>query len=146
MHLVLLGVFKRLLRIWTGNCSKKHFKDRLGSWERFQLEKRLRRIRLSYPEEFNRIPTTLKYPKQVKANELRTILLYIGPVIFKGILSREKYNHFLYLHLAIRILCWSTLSNTYSNLTRDCLQYFAFQFGEIYGKNHLFTMFINSFI
>jgi hypothetical protein len=137
MHLVLLGVFKRLLMIWTGDWSKKHFQHRLGIREKFQLEKRLRRIRLSYPEEFHRITTTLKYPRQLKANELRTILLYTGPVVFKGILSRAKYIHFLYLHLAIRILCSSTLVKTYSNLARDCLQYFAFQFGEIYGKNHL---------
>lgn len=137
MHLVLLGVFKRLLTIWTGDWSKKHYQHRLGTWDKTQLEKRLRRIRHSYPEEFHRITITLKYPKQLKANELRTILLYTGPVLFKGILSSEKYIHFLYLHLAIRILCSPTLSKTYSHLARSSLQYFAFQFGEIYGKNHL---------
>ncbi len=105
MHLVLLGVLKRLLTIWTGCWGKKHFKHRLSTWEKFQLEQRLRGICLSYPEEFHRITTALKYPKQLKANELRKILLYSGPVISKGILSREKCTHFLYLHLAIRILC-----------------------------------------
>ncbi|XP_045023694.1 uncharacterized protein LOC123468102 [Daphnia magna] len=54
MHLVLLGVFKRLLTIWTGHWSKKHFRHKLGTRESEQLEKRLRRIRLSYPEEFHR--------------------------------------------------------------------------------------------
>ena len=109
MHLVLLGVFKRLLTIWTGDWSKKHFKHKLGTWERAKLERRIHRIRLSYPEEFQCIPTTFKCTGQLKANELRTLLLYTGPVIFKGVLSKEKYEHFIYLHLAIRILCSSTL-------------------------------------
>jgi hypothetical protein len=30
MHLVLLGVFKRLLTIGTGECSKKNFKHKIG--------------------------------------------------------------------------------------------------------------------
>ena len=114
MHLVLLGVFKRLLTIWTGDWSKKHFKHKLGTWERAKLERRIHRIRLSYPEEFQCIPTTFKCTGQLKANELRTLLLYTGPVIFKGVLSKEKYEHFIYLHLAIRILCSSTLYKKYS--------------------------------
>ncbi len=98
MHLVLLGVLKWLLTIWTGCWGIKHFKHRLSTREKFQVEQRLRGICLSYPEEFHRITTTLKYPKQLKANELRKILLYVGPVISKGILIREKCTHFLYLH------------------------------------------------
>ena len=137
MHLVLLGVFKRLLTIWTGDWSKKHFKHKLGTWERAKLERRIHRIRLSYPEEFHRIPTTFKCTGKLKANELRTLLLYTGPVIFKGVLSKEKYEHFIYLHLAIRILCSSTLCIKYSQLARECLQHFAYRFGAIYGNNHL---------
>jgi hypothetical protein len=54
--------------------------------EEFSTGAKISRIRLSYPEEFHRITTTLKYPNQLKANELRKIFLHIGPVIFKGIL------------------------------------------------------------
>jgi hypothetical protein len=123
MHLVLHGVFKRLLTTWTVHWSKKHIKDKLGLWEKKQLEKRLHRIRLSYPQEFHRVIVSFKYANTLKVVELRALLLYIGPVIFKGILPDEQYNHFLYLHLAIRILCSPTMCKTYSHVARQCLHH-----------------------
>jgi hypothetical protein len=135
MHLVLLGIFIRLLMIWTGDWSKKHFQHWLGIREKFQLKKKLRRIRLSYPEEFHRITITLKYPKHLKANELRAIIHYIGPVVFKGILS--KYIHFC-------IYIWQFIFSFRLPRPKPTLTWpeivcklFAFQFGEIFGKNHV---------
>ena len=138
MHLVLLGVFKRMLLLWTGqwNKTKGHI-HKLGLRERQNINHRLMRIRKSYPKEFPRITTSLFHVKQLKAVELRTLLLYTGPYVFKGVLSEEKYTHFLYLHLAIRILASNSMVKEYSGLANDCLKYFAHQFGKIYGKNHL---------
>jgi hypothetical protein len=36
--------------------------------------------------------TLFKHAKTLKVVELKALLLYIGPVIFKGILSGEQYN------------------------------------------------------
>lgn len=108
MHLVLLGVFKRLLQIWTGSWNKKWRTHKLGNHHLEAINRRMRLIRFSYPKEFHRIPTSLKNVGGLKAVELRSILLYSGPVLFKGILSKEKYEHFLYLHIGIRLLSSET--------------------------------------
>lgn len=121
MHLVLLGVFKRLIQIWTGTWNKKWRSNKLGQRERTEIDRRLRYIRFSYPTEFHRIPLALN-GGNLKATELRSILLYTGPAVFKGILSREQYDHFLYLHIGIRILASETqVYNTILTLL-NCVQ------------------------
>ena len=103
LHLVLLGVFKRLIQIWCGTWNKKWRKHKLGQREINEIDRRLRLIQFSYPKEFHRIPVSLK-GGNLKGTEFRSILLYTGPAIFKDVLPRLKYEHFLHLHLGIRIL------------------------------------------
>ena len=103
LHLVLLGVFKRLINIWTGSWNKKWKTHALSQRQLQEIEARLMELRLSYPKEFHRIPTAIT-KGGLKGVEYRSLLLYTGPVVFKGILSKEKYQHFLYLHMGIRIL------------------------------------------
>jgi hypothetical protein len=137
MHLVLLGVFKRLILIWTGKWHKQKLKHKLGIRERQNIDEKLVQIRKSYPKEFHRKPTKIDHIKQWKAVELRSFLLYSGPVVLKGNLSKEKYEHFLYLHFAIRILASPLLCKKYSSLAKECLTYFVYQLGKIYGVYHL---------
>jgi hypothetical protein len=84
MHLVLLGVFKRFLTIWTGHWSKKHFNHKLGTWERQQLEKRLQRIRLSYPQEFLRVITSFKYANTLKRLNCEPFFFILDQYFLKG--------------------------------------------------------------
>lgn len=137
MHLILLGVFKRLILIWTGQWHKKKLRHKLGMRERARIDRRLRYIRKSYPRDFHRIPTSIENIKNWKAVELRSFLLYTGPANLKGILPPEKYGHFLYLHIAIRILVSPTLCSKYATLAGDFLKYFVFLFLKIYGVHHL---------
>lgn len=104
MHLVLMGVFKRLLRIWIGKWNSKWKRHQLNNNAIAEIDRRLARIRFSYPSEFHRIPLSIKHANLWKAVELRSLLLYTGPVVFRGILSKRRYKHFLRLHLAIRML------------------------------------------
>ena len=103
MHLVLLGVFKRLIKIWCGTWNERIQTHTLSKAKLKKIDDRLKLIRSTYPGEFHRIPTGLN-GGSLKATELRSILLYTGPVIFEGVLTPEQYQHFLYLHLGIRIL------------------------------------------
>lgn len=121
LHLVLLGVFKRLLAIWTGTWNKKWRKDKLSLRQLAEIDRRLKLIRLSYPKEFHRIPVTFKNVKSWKAVELRSLLLYTGPVIFKGILPPKLYKHFLYLHLGIRILASETQVYRFKIIIRNII-------------------------
>ena len=106
-HLVLLGVFRRMIDIWTGTWNKKWKTHALSQRQLQEINARLMNLRLSYPNEFHRIPLSIT-KGSLKAVEYRSLLLYTGPAIFKGILSKEKYDHFMYLHIGIRILASET--------------------------------------
>ena len=84
MHLVLLGVFKRLLLIWAGKWNLKRKTHMLRVAKRKLITEKLEQIRYSYPNEFHRRFTNFHRVKSMKAVELRHLLLYTGPYIFKG--------------------------------------------------------------
>ena len=69
----------------------------------------------------------------MKATEFRLILLYIGPLIFKGLLDNDVFEHFLLLHASMRILCCPSLSKKYRNTAKLYLQKEFDGFISIYG-------------
>ena len=56
------------------------------------------------PSEFARQPRSLQELDRWKATEFRQFLLYTGPVVLKGIVSKELFQHFLTLNVAMTIL------------------------------------------
>lgn len=54
----------------------------------------------------------------LKTSELRFILLYAGPTLFKKILS-SKYDYFLLFNTAFRILCTEDLTQTFNKLANS---------------------------
>jgi hypothetical protein len=87
--------------------------------------------------EFQRKGRSLDEIEDWKAVEFRTFLLYSGPIVLKGVLSEEQYEHFLYFHTAIRILCSSSSTEEQITYAKQCLKYFSFQFGVLYGSRQL---------
>jgi hypothetical protein len=87
--------------------------------------------------EFQRKGRSLDEIEDWKAVEFRTFLLYSGPIVLKGVLSEEQYEHFLYFHTAIRILCSSSSTEEQITYAEQCLKYFSFQFGVLYGSFQL---------
>lgn len=117
MHLVCLGVVKRLIRVWVDNGPKK---CKLNAINIDKISKRLLEIKNNhYPREFSRRPRPLKLFKYWKATEFRSFILYLGPVVLANVLSNNLYKHFLVLHCAIYLLCsdfcedseWRTYAN-----------------------------------
>lgn len=110
MHLICLGVMRNLLYKWLGVGDVKHVhlqhrKIEAISW---QLENVLK---FNTPCEFARKPRSHALIKLWKATEFRNLLLYTGPIAFKSFLRKYIYEHFLVLHVAIRILCCSKLQD-----------------------------------
>lgn len=63
-------------------------------------------------KDFSRIPLDLNDFKTYKATELRQIMLYTGPFIFKNIVSQLVYDNFLIFNIIMRILsCTKTVTN-----------------------------------
>ena len=52
-------------------------------------------------------------------------------------MSERKYRHFIYLHVGIRILASDKLYRSHNKVAENYLCFFAYEFGELYGKNHL---------
>lgn len=103
MHLVCLGIVKKMIRCWVENGPKK---CKLNIHKIDEISTRLKTCRKHFPVEFSRRPRPLKLFKYWKATEFRAFLLYLGPVILKDILPNiNLYKHFLLLNCAIYILC-----------------------------------------
>ena len=78
----------------------------------------------------------MKDVDRYKATELRQILLYIGILIFKGILYHKYYDHFICLKTALTVLCTSELSTQPCMVTFSLklLVYFVKRGVELFGE------------
>lgn len=101
MHLLLLGVTKKLIRLWTSGPPSVKVDSKVIE----KITKKLLIVRNSTPSEFARKPRSINEYTKWKATEFRTFLLYTGPVVLKNIfLDDDRYENFLLLHTAISIL------------------------------------------
>lgn len=104
MHLVYLGITKTLMRIlFVGK--KAHKGHKLSVKIKNIFSEKLVALKSWMPVEFQRKPRSLNECLRYKATELRTFLLYTGPLILKSpYLPERKYLNFMLLHVAMRIL------------------------------------------
>lgn len=130
MHLVLLGIMKRLLGFWL----KRNKEVRLFKEDIDAINKRIKLIYKSTPREFSRKPRLITEYDTWKAVELRTFLLYYGPWLMKPFLRNQYFLHFLSLHCAIRILVCQDLLEKYIDYANELLMYFVNEFGNLYGN------------
>lgn len=133
MHVVLLGVLKRMMQSWLNG--DLHL--RLCSNDVTSISNALVLISTTQPTEFQRRSRSLSDFCHFKATEFRTLLLYTGPVAFKNVLSSDLYNHFLLLHVAISILCNNKICEAKSDVAKQMLFKFVEQTEELYGKEHI---------
>ncbi|ODM87221.1 hypothetical protein Ocin01_19461 [Orchesella cincta] len=134
MHLICLGVVRKLIYLWTKG---KKSPGRICRSSIEKLNNRLGNIRRHTPAEFSRKPRSLKEIDHWKATELRQFLFYTGPVILRGILDDDHYLHFLSLSVAASILQNRALHISYNNYASELLQYFVKCFGKLYGKQYI---------
>jgi hypothetical protein len=134
MHVVCLGVVKRLLNTWLIGPLPSRLPSRLVE----QLSSRLLSLRGHLPCEFARQPRTLGELGRWKATELRQFLLYSGVLVLDGILNEinsKMYPNFLLLHTGIQILCRpSILSSSTIQFAHECLVNFIQTAKDIYGE------------
>lgn len=133
MHLVCLGVMKRLLSLWLKG--PKNIRLRINQQE--IVSKMLSDTRSFIPCEFARLPRSLEHHGKWKATEFRLFLLYLGPVFLKNVLSNDYYTHFLTFSIAIRILCHSKLCSSMNDYAHNLLLYFVSNFSELYGVENM---------
>lgn len=125
MHLVNLGVMKRLLHLWCKG--KKNVRLEPISIKRIsELSLEMRKY---IPKEFARKSRSLDDLDRWKATEFRLFLLYTGMVVLKDIIPRHLYEHFMCFSLAIRILCGKSHHSPLNiDYARELLLYFVRKF------------------
>lgn len=94
MHLVCIGVVKKLIKLWLSGS----LKVRLPVFKVKQISDSLKNIRNYIPKEFSRKPRNLEDVSKWKATELRSFLLYTGPFILKKILPLKIYKFYFFTY------------------------------------------------
>jgi len=134
MHLVCLGVTKKIILLWLGNLKKSPLHVRLQNKNVQAISSNLLSLRPHICSDFSRYPRGLNDLPRWKATEFRLFLLYSGPVVLKGILNDECYKHFICLHICFRILLTPDINVELVNFSEKLLIYFVDKFGKLYGK------------
>ena len=134
MHLVCLGVMRKILNLWTSSSKTKY---KLSRFNVEVISERLRRCKHYTASEFSRKPRGLEELSHWKATEYRQFLLYLGPVVLKGMLEKSYYTHFLCLSVSITILLNEVYISRHFNYAKSLLQYFVKEFATLYGQENL---------
>ena len=132
MHLVCLGVVRRMLNFFTGAiCGTQDGK--MSDLQVAALNGTLVKVKLL--SEFNRQPRSLAHLKYWKATEFRSFVLYSGMVVLRDVLSPSMYKHFLSLSLGVRFLCESSMVVRDESISsaRELLEYFVWGSENHYG-------------
>ncbi|XP_075534572.1 uncharacterized protein LOC142568577 [Dermacentor variabilis] len=133
MHLVLLGVVKKLLTLWTSGPLAVRF----GPLQRQTFNEKSNLVRASVPSEFHRKPRGLDELDRWKAVEFRLFLFYTGPFILKFCLTDRLYQHFLVLHTSLSVLANPQLCRQHAVFAGELLRCFVRDFRDFYGDEHV---------
>lgn len=135
MHLVCLGVMKKLCAAWiSGDFSPD---AKLSERSIRIISFRLEEIAKSCPQDFQRRPRSITKYKDYKATEFRQFLLYTGPVVLRGVLKEDYYLHFLLLHTSIRVLVLPNPSEQLLKYAEEALKLFVNCAKPLYGAAFL---------
>lgn len=134
LHLVCLGIVKRLLKTWV----KGSLPHRIRGADVDAISVRLKSFRKFVPSCFQRKPRTLWDVDYYKGTEFRQILLYTGFPSLVGILKSTQLDHFILLHLAGHILLSVKADDvSWNNLAKELLHEFVKNFERIYGLEYV---------
>lgn len=137
LHLLEQGVMKLCLKIWMkGNST---YRTKWSKVDKNCIDQSIYHCNKQLSSDMNRQIRSLQYLKFYKATEFRTILLYIGMVIFKNSLPVEIYEHFLRLCLAVRLSSCRTYvkKNNLKQLARTLFSEYCVGFVTFYGCNSI---------
>jgi hypothetical protein len=132
MHMVCLGICRRLLLYWKGPVGPLCV--RLGSRAVNELSQKLVSLCPHIPFDFARKPRSVSEVMRWKATEFRQFLLYSGPIVLGDILPENLYHHFMLLSIGIRILICPQLASKFCDYANDLLVLFVTEAGKLYGK------------
>lgn len=138
LHLLDEGVMKKLIDIWRKGTNSKTNKK----WAKEVVAKLNEQIvdwNRELSSDFHRKMRSLQYVKYWKATEFRLVLLYVGIVAFKDVLTEAEYCNFLRLCLGVRFCSCETYVkvDNYKNVAKNLLRGFCTNFVSLYGSTEV---------
>jgi hypothetical protein len=133
MHLICLGVVRRLLWLWF--CGPLKLNCRLSARQTTELSDVLVNMKSYIPKEFARKPRSLFQWQRFKATEFRQLLLYTGVVAFAGKLSDAVYKNFLLLSVGVYLLLNESSDTDFINYAEELLIAFVKHYSDLYGSD-----------
>lgn len=135
MHLLEEGVMKRNFKMWFKGTTV--YRNKMSDTNKTIINSLIEICNKHKPSDIHRKVRELKFMKDYKATEFRTILLYTGMILFKDTIPSVNYYHFLRLCLAVR-LCSAT-SYVKNARLMECakvlLSEYCDGFVSLYGKD-----------
>lgn len=131
MHVVLLGVVRKLLSLWV--TGPLHV--RLGLLQRLNFHEQSSALRPYIPCEFARKARGLDELDRWKAVEFRLFLFYTGPLL-NLTLADDLYQNYLLLHAALSILVNRQLC-IHADYAGELLKHFVAGCANLYGEEHM---------
>lgn len=132
MHLCCLGVTRKLLNMWLKG---KDLTTRLPSQTVQTISGKLLMLRSYMPCEFK--PRGLSEMDRWKATELRSFMLYWGPVVLKDCLPSEIYDNFMLFSVSMYLLLSPGISEERLAFAHKLMVSFVEHFRQLYGKDEI---------
>ena len=142
-HGVLLGVTKLLLTLWF---SPQHSKDDFSHTALVnEIDRKLTSIKP--PNNITRMPRSISQNfKFWKASEFRAFLLFYGPIVLRGILDVDYYEHFMLLSEGIYILLKDSIEEEEIYFVQQLFYKFCLKFPYLYDGNRYCTMNVHQLV
>ncbi|CRK92406.1 CLUMA_CG005968, isoform A [Clunio marinus] len=131
--IVCKGVMKQMMNLWVNG----RLDYRLNKETQQKISRDLIMMSGNCPREFVKRPRTLEEISLWDGDDWNEFLLYYSPIALKSRMAQKYYIHFLYLHLAMRILMTSDGSNAEANsfILGQLLNTFLADFTTLYGND-----------
>lgn len=114
----------------------RNISKNLSSGDYREISRRVKLFSDNQPIEFQRkLRPFTEHLGTMKGTELRQHLLFVFPLLLKGIISQDKINNFLKLHVASIIFTHGRFSQFYDQADQ-LIKMFLQESGEIYNPRH----------
>lgn len=135
LHCVLLGVINWILGYL------RNTPQMLSSQDYITIQERVKKCEETQPLEFQRgLRSFIDYLGLMKGTEFRQYLLFVAPLLLKGIIDEEKIGNLLKLHIASTIFSHKRFDKYYKEAD-ELMRMFLQEFAEIYHPRHVVYVF-----
>lgn len=133
MHLVCLGITKKLLQLWQKAKMKYH----LNAHQIHGISDRLKSLKEYTPAEFNRKPRSLEHYCKWKATEYRQFLMYVGCYSIETIVNTKVFLNFKVLMCAMRLLSKEDQEDDLISYAHQLIEYFLKTYKQLYSEENM---------